>query len=382
MKFFSLIFLILCISCASKDTPNIFDAPFVLAVDSTNNRLFTLSDKQKLFIFNATTQKKIGTQPIVDSNSNTEIYDLLPTSPAMMAVADVDGVSRLFISGALATTDGNLATNHLLVLDFDGTDLSVATISPLIVEDADSATDDTTHVLGDLKVDASNGRLYVTDATAAILYSSNVADGSEALSPITLTGVPNKMSVDGNHLYIANSSSDTSLNLITVINTDDATTTTIDVGAATRDISVISNDAGTVLLAQRADIETVLVQLVDTTTFASATAINNATDTSDDGEINTSTEISSTIGGLISSKMTDGSIVGYLGLNDGRIVQVTVKSDLTSFTTDHHDTTTEILDGIDSLTSDDIGTLVYFSASGTGDLLFTDVGEIELDAVF
>lgn len=382
MKFFSLIFLILCISCSSKSTPNIFDAPFIIAVDSTNNRLFTLSEKQKLNIFNATTQKKIGSQPIVDSNSNTNIYDLLPTSPTIMAVADVDGVSRLFIAGALETSDGELATNHLLVLDFDGTDLSVADISPLVVEDADSGTDDTTHILGDLKIDAASGRLYVTDTTAAILYSCNVADASEALAPITLAGIPNKMSIDGNHLYIANSSNDPLVNLITVVNTDDATTTTIDVGAATSNISVTSNDSGTILLAQLTDIETVLVQSVNTTTFDSATAINNATDTSDDGEINTSTEITSTIGSMISSKTDDDNIVGYLGLDDGRIVQVTVKSNLASFTTNNHDTTSEILDGVDLLTSDSIGTTVYFAAGGTGDLLFTDVGEIKLDAVF
>lgn len=383
IKYFSFLFLFFFISCGSGTTDSILGSPLWVAVDSTNDRLFVLEKESVFFAFTASTQETLGDQPLVDDETETTIHTLLPSAPTGMVVTDVSGISRLFITGAQDDENGNALLNDVLVLDFDGTTITEASFSPIVVEDDDATTDDTDDILGGLKVDADNNRLYVTNATTGSLFTYSLIDGSIGATTLAIAGAPNKMSLDGNRLYVANSTDTSADQLITVVNTDDFTTTTVDLGIPTDDISVLSNNTGTVLLAKHSGEQLVMVMSVDTGTFADALAISNGDETVSDGAISPTAGITSAVGSVLLAKDSEEAFYGYAPQADGNIEILTIESDLSSFTGSANETSTSLLKGMDVLVdSSGVGEIVYMAASGTSDVLFVEVGSTDLDVLF
>ncbi|MBI2339664.1 MAG: hypothetical protein HYU99_04770 [Deltaproteobacteria bacterium] len=381
--FFVFLFLVGVAACGSSGEESIFTDPLLTAIDSTNDRLFVAEAGGVLFAFTASTIDEIGDQPIVEDDDDDAIHNLLPVSPTQMAAIDVDGVSRLFITGVQADDDDDNVTNRILVLDFDGATFAEASFSPIIVGDGDDTTDDSANLLGGLAVDETNGRLYVTDATTGRLSIFSTADGTETAPAIAVDGTPNRMSLDGNRLYIANTIDTADDQVITVVNTDDLTTTEIDLDIPTNDISVESNDSGTVLLAKHSTVQQVLVRTVDTTTYAASTAIPVGDDSAVDGEINSGNGISAAVGGVVLTKDSAGTLYGYVPQADGIVELLTIASNLSSFTATALETLAEILEAPVVMTdSSENGVIVYIPASGSGDLVFTDVASDELDGRF
>ncbi len=370
-------------ACGSGGTDSVFEQPQLVAVDSTNDRLFVLEDEGILFALTASTQESIGDQPLVNDETQTEIFDLLPPTPTGMTAMASGSSSRLFITGLMANVDGDSVLNQILVLDFDGTTFTEADFSPITVGDGDDATDNTGDILGGMEVDEDNSQIYVTNTSRAQLLVFNTSDGSQVGTAIAIMGVPNRMSLDGNRLYVANSDDDEANQLITVVNTDDLSTTQIDLDAPLDDISVVSTDSGTLLLAKQSNAQRVFVQEVDATTLAAATDIAAGDDSVSEGEINSTLGITGSVGGIIGSKDSSGNLYGYVPQSDGNVVILNISSDLSSFTATENETVIRIFESIDLLVdSSGNGQFVFMTASGTGDLLFVQVGSDDLDIIF
>lgn len=362
-------------ACSSGNNSALISHPALVAVDSTNDRLFVIENEKVLVALTASTRSEIGTEPLVDDETNTTIQDLLPITPTNMAAISVGSTTRLFITGTQANSAGTQVTNQILVLDFDGTTLGEASLSPITVDDGDSTTDDTDNVLGGLRVDATNSRLYVTDTSLATLFTYSTSDGTAAVATLTIAGSPNRMSLDGTHLYVANSSSTAVEEVITVVNTTDFSTTQISLGVPTNDISVLSNDTGTVLLAKQSNEQKVLVETVDTSTFASASAIAAGDSSVSNGFIDSTAGITGSVGQIVLAKDSSGVLYGYCPQSDGNIEILTIEADLSSFIGTENETSTSLLNGIDVyVNSSNIGQFIYMAATGSGDLVYNEVG--------
>lgn len=372
------------IGCGSGSSSGIFDSPILIAIDSTNNRVFIFEKEGNLFIFTASDFEDIGEdQPVVNDERNTTIHSLLPTTATDMVVETIGGTSRLFIIGVQTNSGGINVSNQVLVLDFDGTTISEASFSPIIVDDGDGSTEESDNIMGGLQVDAANSRLYVTDSTGGMLYIFSVNDGTQTAGPLAIAGTPNKMSLDAGRLYVANNTSTDADQVITVVKVDDLTTTSIDIDNPTSDISVISNDNGTVMIVKVFAEQIVKVLKIDTGTFASASSIAAGDSSVADGQISSGFGVSSSIGRILLTKDSAGAVFGYVPQADGNIELLTILSSLASFTGQSLSTAAEIYDGIDVfLDSSGNGITVYAAAGGSGDILFTDVGTTEVNGRF
>ncbi|OGQ07639.1 MAG: hypothetical protein A3G32_02850 [Deltaproteobacteria bacterium RIFCSPLOWO2_12_FULL_40_28] len=369
------------IHCGGDGQNPLYDEPTLVAIDSTNNRLFILENNGVLHIVAASDRSSIGDQPFVTEDREEAIFDLLPSSPIAMAVEAQDTSTKIFIAGKQVNDENQAVFNRILVLDFDGITLSVASNSPLIFEDSDTSTTDTDNIPGGLFVDDDNNQLFVTDLTLGALYVFSTTTGN-LLNSVTIAGKPNKMALASSHLFVANSSGTTSEQVITVVNTATLATTTIDLNIPTNDVAVVSNSTGTVLLTHRSDEQEVYIQLV-ATDFASATGITSSDTALQDGLLSSGLGISSAVGSLGITSISDGTIFGYVALSDGTINMLTIDSTISTYSNTTLSTATDNLTSIDIYKdTDDVGITVYMAAETSGDLVYTDVGSEDVDARF
>lgn len=370
MKHKFLYFLIFLLpACGNGGLRNTYAEPVLTAVDSTNDRLFVLEKNGLLFAFTASTRAGLGHQPVVNTTRQVDIHVALPSAPTQVAVLRSETTSRLFIAGAQANANGDQVFNQILVLDFDGTTFTEASFSPIILAGADANN----AIIGGLAVDATNSRLYVTDATSAQLFSVNTSNGTVP-DTLAIAGSPNRMSLDGIHLYVANASTVLAERVITVVDTTDLSTTTIDLGSPLDDISVLSNDDGTALLAKERGTQKVFIKNIDTTDIAAGTP--SAGDiTVADGEITAAEGISSSVSRVLITKSSDGTLYGYAAQSDGTLIRLTIVADLATFTARNLTSTAEGLTGLSVLTdAAGLGITVFSAGSTSGDLVYSNVG--------
>jgi hypothetical protein len=275
---------ILLTQCAGDDGTGILIEINHVAVDSTNDRVFVVGYDvdvgPELFAFTASDQEEIGDQPLVDDETSTDIFDVLPTIATQMAAYTNGTSTRLFMMGAMPNDDGDLVTNRVRVFDFDGSTFTEADFSPISLADDDATTTDESDTFADLLVDQTLGVFYVSDATSGVVHVMDVSDGTAVVSPLDVGGEPQGLALSDGHLYVCNSSTVAEEQVISVINTTDFTTTEIDIDASCDLIAVDTNGTSTILLAKDYTSSSVTLRLVDTTTFASSTAIV-ATDAAD-----------------------------------------------------------------------------------------------------
>ncbi|EKD41445.1 MAG: hypothetical protein ACD_73C00720G0006 [uncultured bacterium] len=381
-KLIILVLIVLMQACSGGSDKGIFNQPTWVVVDSTNDRFFVLEQLRQIFAFTASDRSRLGDQPVVNKKRLIDIYDILPLAPLQSAVYANGSDSRLFITGAMANDDGEHVLNRVLVLDFDGTTFTEASFSPLVLSDGDDATDETDNVPGGLLVDQASGRLYLTDSTAGLLYILNAADGSVVNAPLVIAGIPNKMSLTGNSLFVANSSTVGAEQVVTVVNTTDFTTATFDLDAAISDISVSEVGGSFVVLAQNTVDNQVLIRTVsaDLTTVAE---IGSATSAAVSGALVSGSGLTGIVGGLLLTTDASGNLFGYVPQSDGNIELLSFASDVSSFTASELATVTELIkspQAYENGTGD--GLIVYMVAQSSGDLIFTDVGSTEVGARF
>lgn len=384
MRFVFLFLALFLTACGSNNDSGIFDEPATLAIDSDNNRIFILEKNGVLTILRASDRADIGDVPFVDNKTLEDIHTLLPTSPTNVEALNIgSNTTRLFISGGQTSGSGTQVQNRILVLDFDGTNLEEASFSPIELDDGDSTTDDTDNVIGGLLVNPDNSRLYATDSSDGALYIFNTSTGEQAASPMAIAGIPNDMTLDEGRLYVANSTTTEANQLITVVNIDDLSSTTIDLDVPVDAISVETVSGGTVMLAKVSGVPRALIVEVDTTTYASATAIPAGTSGLDDGEINSGNGVSATIGDVQMIKDDAGNLYGYAAQSNGVITLINFPSTLANFTLDELETVTDVITDIDVLLfGDGSGSVIYMTAVSSGDLVFADVGSSDTSARF
>jgi len=324
-----LLFTLLC-HCGSDSDSGFFTQLTAIAVDSANDRLFLSEPEKKLFAFTASTLTTIGDQPIITDDRNASLQTLLPAVVSKMAVFGMGSTSRLFFMGTFADDTGNLVTNRIRVIDFDGTSFSESSFSPIILSDGDDTTTETENSFANLLIDQDNGSLFITDASGALLYVLSATDGASVTAPLPIAGTPQGMGLDEGRLYVCNSSTVDAEQVVTVVNVSDFTTTTIDLGIPCRLISVQSNSNGTILVAKHSSTQQVLLHSVDTSTFASSAEISSATSGIANGSLSANAGISSAVESLVSG-VKDDVISSYTAEQDGNIQKITYTSDLSSF---------------------------------------------------
>lgn len=380
-RFWPIFFLFLLVSCGNDTPEQLFLEPAAVAVDSANDRLFVLEKDSRLFILTASDRDHIGDQPVVNKKRLTDIFDALPPSPTAVALFSTGTVSRLFIAGG-QTGDSGFVLNRILVLDFDGTTLAASSLSPIDLSDGDDSTADTDNVIGSLLVDQDNGRLYATDSSGGRLHVFDAATGAEAAASVAIAGIPNRMALSEGQIYVANNSDVDAERVITVVDTADLSTAAIDLDIPTEDLAVASGSGGTVLLAKESGTQRVVVETLNTTTFATAD-ISAGDSTVLDGQMLPGVGLTSAVGSLALVPDANGTLFGYVAQADGNLSLLTFASDLSSYTATTLSTVTKVIDGSSLFTGPaEIGNILYLVAPGSGDLLFTDVGSSDIDVRF
>lgn len=380
-KFFSLIlsfvFPVLLANCGSGNSTGTFADSNRIAIDSTNNRLFVTQPRGEIFVFTADSLEALGEQPVVNEDRLTSINALLPEIIADLKVFANGSTTRLFLRGLFSDDNGDFVTNRIRVLDFDGTSFAEAAFSPVILSDGDDGTTDSDNSFVAMLVDPTNASLYITDATQGLLYALDVTDGSTVTGPIAITGNPQGLSLSDNRLYVCNSSVTDAEQIVTVVNLADFSTTAIDLDMPCHKISVASGTGGTTLVAKHSTSQTVQINSVDTTTFATATAIASATTGIANGLLTSGAGISSGVKSLLSTSL-NGTVYGYLTEQDGTIRMLQFAADLSSFTlTDIPTTTTDITEST-LFESGGNGVLAYF-VSNNGFVLSIGVGGTDVE---
>lgn len=389
-KIFSLILICLLLmltQCTGDDGAGILTEVNSVAVDSTNDRVFVSGYEAdvgpELFAFTASDQEEIGDQPLVDDETSTDVFDVLPTVSTAMAAYANGASTRLFIMGAMPNDDGDLVTNRVLVLDFDGSTFTEASFSPISLTDDDATTTDESDTFSDLWVDQNLGVFYASDATSGVVHVIDVSDGTAVVSPVDIGGEPQGLALADGHLYVCNSSAVAEEQVISVINTTDFTTTEIDIDAPCDLIAVDTNDTSTLLLAKDHTSSSVYLRLVDTTTFASSIAIT-ATDAADgfvDGIVSAGLGVTSTIQGIALAHDSSGTYYAYLSEQDGNVEFITLDSAGSAYDLEELSTTALNI-GETALYVDSSGFgVTAFLLAETGSLLFVDIGDDDIDGI-
>lgn len=389
MKKSLLLILLLVISAcgnSSSSSSDIFSSPLLTAVDSTNNRLFVFEKNGNISIFEADDRSIIGDRPFVDSDTNEEINDLLPNSPTYVVVQAIGETSRLFISG----TQSQAVSNQIIVLDFNGTDIETTDFSPIEVGDDSDA------IINGLAINSDQNHLYLTSSTNLFIYNSSTG---VLISENAISGSPQRMAVDGNNLYVANASSETDEQGVTIIDvTEDPIDTTLAQinpaddrdQAPIKDVAVLTTANGTIVLASDSTRSIVYVQTITNNEFSPiAIELNNEDDLDDnndqgvDGEINTDNGISSTVGALVLSTNEDDDAYGYVAQSDGRIQRLSFPSDLSTYSSQGIFTGSELLQGVSLfINPDDEDNQAYFASPEDGNILIIEsIGNTDSETV-
>lgn len=348
-----------------------------IAIDSTNDRLFITQPRGELFLYTASTLQAVGAQPIVNAERLIDINALMPVVISKIDSFTNGSTTRLFIKGVFADDSGNLVTNRIRVLDYDGSSFTEAGFSPIILSDGDATTTDSDNSIGDMIVDQGNGYLLVTDASAGLLHVINATNASAVTAPVAIAGNPQGMAVANNRLYVCNSSGTAALQVVTVANLADFTTTTIDLDIPCHLIGAASTTSGTILVAKHSTQQQILIRSVDTSTFAASSAISSATSGVANGTLAAGAGISSSIKDLVTT-INNSIIYAYLTEQDGTIRLLQFAGDLTSFTlTDLTTSAADITQGR-VYESGGQGQIAYF-VSNNGFLISTDVGTSDVD---
>lgn len=378
MKLFFRTILVLLVSlnliqCGAGGNNDRFARLTRVAVDSTADRLFVSGSQGKLYVFLASTLQSLGgSQPLVSSTQNTALSDLLPEVVQNFAAAQNNGPSRLFIGGILYDDNGDGVTNRIRVFDFDGTSFTEASFSPIIVSDGDAGTTDTADVLGSFVTDEDNGQLYVTNASKGLLHVYSVADGSEVVAPVNVGGTPKGLAWNGERLFLCNDSSVVVEQGLWAINVTDFSMTAIDVGGPCQKVSVATSDLGTLAVVSDSSAGTVLLRSVDTTTFASASAVSTSQSGLASGQLSAAAGISSIAQGFVVGVKADGSLFVYISELDGNIQELSITADLSTYTLQTLSTSAlNLTDGALLLDTSGIGSLAYL-VSPTGALIKID----------
>lgn len=362
---------------------NNFNQLVLTAVDSTNDRIFIMEQDRVFSILTASTLNDFVDQPLVDEDHLIPIYNILPTEPTFMEVQAIDTSSRIFIYGA--TSDD--VTNQITVLDFDGTNLTIADFSPISVGDSE------TNIFNGMEINPDTDELYITIASIPSLFVISTTTGEE-VEELALNGSPQNLHLDADQLYIANASTQDDQKGIMVIDTTNDPLVVDDLLTINpnddRDIApifkvnVLSFGNTMAVLAQDADRQIVYVkELANNTLSDIAITLDSDEEDSDidgnnqglDGELNTGNGISSSVGDIVLAISDDDNLFGYVPQSDGRFQELTFSSDLSSFSSRNLSTgNLNMQSGSVFNDPDGLRSTVYFASPGADNLVYIRTG--------
>lgn len=368
-------------SCSGSDSTGNLSAPSALAIDSTNDRLFIAQAGGELLVFSASDYSEIGDEtPLVSEDNQEEINAIMPPVTISMAVYANGTASRLFLVGGIPNDSEEIVFNQITVLDFDGATFTEASFSPITISDGDDATDDSNDAISSLALDQEGATLFVSNSSSGKIHVINMNDGSESRAALDVAGVPMGIALADGRLFVCNASDTADENVITVFNTTDFSSTTIDIDSAC-DLLAVTASQGAVLLMVNHYLEQLVSFYSVSETFDSVTAIPTSdTDSFEDGGLVAAKGLSSVVGGLSVTVASDGTIHGYVGVQDGYLVDVSFASGLASFDAELLATSGTNL-GMQQIYLDTVtgfGNILYVIAE-EGSLLLLEVGSTDVD---
>lgn len=378
------ILFVLCVfssQCSGGGNSGIFTSLNQVAVDSTNDRLFLAQSNQQLFVLVASDQSNLGDQPALSENTNETIANELPEIITHFVAFASGSNTRLFIFGRQLNSNGVGVLNRILVLDYNGTTFTEASFSPIVLSDENAATDEEDNSIASVAIDAANSRLYVSDTSAGVIYVINTEDGTAVRSPLVVAGTLQGLSFYDDHLYVCNSSSIDAEQVITVFDTTDFSSTTIDIDAPCDKISVNGNTSGTVFLAKKNNINEVVIRRVDTTTYASSSTVVAGTTNFNDGLLTSGKGISSSISAIQLFLDSSGDVHAYLSEIDGNLQHILFAGDLSAYTAQTLSTVVLRLGNISGRLNTLAETSYVFVVSGAGSLLTIEPGETDITVI-
>ncbi len=342
--------------------------PALLAIDSTNDRAIVVDQNDNtLSIVTTSDDQVIDDEPILDS-ADTQVLPALPQ--AVLAINMGSSVTRIFVSGN---------ASDLVVFDFDGTTLSQTAFSPITVGSASS------DFIGGLTYDATNGRIFASNATDGKVYVFDVDDGTAiANSPITVSGKPRGLAFDATLNRVAVSNADSTS--VAFINTSDLTAavTSLSVGVTTHDVALASNANGSVLFFVSENANTAGAYLVNTSDVSTSTLLGNLLEPVGPNDALPSPNILT--GDLVRIKAASLStdiLKAFITQSSGDIAILEVPADLSTMVPAITTVGAASAEGLDILLDDNSdASKVYYASPGTGNITIINAStNIYLDQI-
>lgn len=374
-----ILFSFLIMACGTSSNNNLFTNTQKLGIDSTNDRLFVTASEGTIYALTASTTTHISDQaPFVDEDTNAATHALLPEITLHFATLANGTNSRLFFNGFLNNaSSGSSVFNDILVLDFDGSNFSEASFSPITISDNNVATDETDNTFSDMIVDSTNNQIIIADQSGGFVHFYSTTDGTQVRNPIAIAGTIQNLAISDNRLFVSNSSTASANQVVTTISLADFSTTSIPVSNPLSLITVKNNATGTVMVTKNANDQEVYIQLLNST-FTTATNITSNTTDINDGILSAGRGISSSVQSLQLTKNSDDLLYLYVSEQDGNIQFVEFNSALTQFELSTSATVVLKIGNADILIQDSVESLIYFVGQ-SGSLISTSVGTTDFE---
>lgn len=296
--------------------------PAIVAIDSGLERVFIIDNQDNgIYLVDPVDNLVVGGEALLSD----EDPQLLPDFPSNAALASLgNGISRLFVIG----TNNVSPQNQITVLDFDdGGGLRASSISPIAVSGLP------TDVLVGVAVDSVDSLVLVSNSDAGTIHAFDLNTGTEAAnSPVTVTGLPERIQFDPGSglLAVSNAAS----NLVSLIDPTNlaAVPASIDVGVLSRDVALVTNASGTVLFVSGNQQNTARVFKVDVANPAASTLLFEVNPAPPTGPPPDPNFLTGNLNQVRAGVIANGQVGGFFTQSSGDLLVLDLSSDLYTVT--------------------------------------------------
>lgn len=314
-------------ACGDDGRLEVLPRPALVSVDSTNGRVFIVDTYNNvLSLILTATDRVLNDEVLLDADDATIN---LPRRPSAVLAIDHDaGNSRLFIASS---------NSQIIVLDYDGTALSTADISPITLG---TETDD---IISALAYDATNDQIFAANASDDKIYVLDPTTGAEvANSPIDVGESPNSLAIleDENIAYVVVGHG-VSEELI-LINANDLTVDLelYTLGTSSHGVALAKNNVGSVLsvISQEEnqiyfyrfntdDFEN--MEEIETLSFLNEAGLRSAVVIEDIGDLE---GVEGLVSHVTSGNLADNTLKSYISLSTGDLLVASIDLDTEAVT--------------------------------------------------
>lgn len=393
IKIFSFIFLLSLWNCGNDDPTELFFDPSLVGLDQTNQRLFVIESDRRLSVLNPTTLAGIGgAQPLINTNSSETLKNYLPEEPRQMWVFSRGETSEIWLSGGLRDQNQNWVSNRLQILEFDGTNFSQKSFSPITLTDNNTATTEQLSTPTALFLNSDQTELAICYGALGLVFFLNPNDGSTSREPITfdfpiyaIQRVENQLILAteiGSSLSAEEEEEDISPTTgLLVYNLDSEVLTEVELETSLNRLHAydLSNNEALILASNSQNLRVYFYRL-NLTDF-SLTAIASSNEEALSDGLGAGNGITSSVSDL-TIVAADSDLFGYVFQTDGVLQKLDLNLNQNQFTLN---TLPSVVQGMRSpivYTNSEGQNILYFVAQISGELLYTEIGSEVINARF